>query len=299
MKPLVGLLYNPAIPGILDAIGTKVDHIEVVPDRLWFDNGLGSQDRFSLATDAIEQLKRYCDSWPIIGHGIGLSLPSAMPLDEGLLHQVAEIHRELGFIWYSEHLSMFLVPGRSVPNAQAGLGLPIIMNEEMIDIIAPKIQSMRNYLGIDLLLENPTVFSAIPDQQFSEPQFLSELNSAAGSGILLDLHNLYCNTVNLGISADSYLSQLDPDLVHEIHLAGGDLLHGFHTDSHSRLTPPEVWKWAYEWVPRFKNLRAITFEYHESYHYRFGIEGISEELDRMHALASALQNFSPEEVIGC
>lgn len=290
MRPLVGLLYNPAIPGVLDAIGAKVDHIEVVPDRLWFDNGLGSRDRFSLATDAIEQLKHYCDGRPVIGHGIGLSLPSAMPLDEGLLLQVAEIHRELNFIWYSEHLSMFLVPGRSIPNAQAGLGLPITMNQEMIDLLAPKIEKVRNYLGIDLLLENPTVFSVLPDQQFSEPQFLSEMHSAAGTGILLDLHNLYANTINQGFSAETYLGTLDPDLVCEIHLAGGDLLHGFHTDSHSQLTPPEVWKWAYEWVPRFKNLRAITFEYHESYHYRFGIKGISEELDRMHALAAAFQN---------
>jgi uncharacterized protein (UPF0276 family) len=299
MKPLVGLLYNPAVPGVLDALGNKVDHIEVVPDRLWFDNGFGSRDRFSLATDAIEQLKRYCDDRHVIGHGIGLSLPSAIPLDEDLLQQVTKIHNELGFAWYSEHLSMFLVPGRSVPNAQAGLGLPIIMSQEVIDIMAPKIQSMRNHLGLDLLLENPTIFSSIPDQQFSEPQFFSKLHSATGAGILLDLHNLYANTVNLGISADTYLRQLDPDLVCEIHLAGGDLLHGFHTDSHSQLTPHEVWKLAYEWVPRFKNLRAITFEYHESYHYRFGVEGISKELDRMHALASASQNSCAEEMLGC
>ncbi len=107
---------------------------------------------------------------------------------------------------------------------------------------------------------------------------------------MLDLHNLYANTINLGISAHAYLQQLNPELVYEIHLAGGDRLHGFHTDSHSQLTPMKVWEWAYEWMPRFKNLRAITFEYHESYHYRFGINGISEELDRMHALAEESVN---------
>lgn len=71
----------------------------------------------------------------------------------------------------------------------------------------------------------------------------------------------------------------------EIHLAGGDRLHGHYTDSHSRRTPSEVWAWAERWAPRFPNLAAITFEYHESYHRRIGLPGIAAELELMHGLA--------------
>ena len=98
-KPLVGLLYHPAIPLVLDAIGTRVDFVEVIPDRLWYDYGVGSRERFSYSSAAIDELRRYASDRAVIGHGIGLSLPSAMPLDEELLDQVVASHRDLSYRW--------------------------------------------------------------------------------------------------------------------------------------------------------------------------------------------------------
>jgi len=284
-RPLVGLLYNPAVPIVLDAIGTAVDFVEVIPDRLWYDFGIGEKDRFSHATAAIDELRRYTADRAVIGHGIGLSLPSAMPLDEELLGQVVRSHRDLGYRWYSEHLSMFLVPGRSVPNAQAGMGLPVVLDEEMLALVGGKVRRLGEALGLPILLENSTIFSEIPDPDMTEPAFLNRLHAETGCGMLLDLHNLYANTLNLGMSADDYLAELDPEMVVEIHLAGGDWLRSFYTDSHSRPTPDTVWAWAERWAPRFPNLAAITYEYHESYHKRIGLDGIAREVDAMHALA--------------
>src|SRR5262249_16729410 len=122
----------------------------------------------------------------------------------------------------------------------------------------------------------------------SEPAFFNRLHDETGCGVLLDLHNLYANTINLGISAEDYLAELRPELVVELHLAGGDWLRGHYTDSHSRKTPPLVWEWAHAWAPRFPNLAAITYEYHESYHKRLGLDGIADELDRMHELAEVV-----------
>ena len=285
--PMVGLLYNPAIPLVLDAIGSRVDFVEVVPDRLWYDNGAGAKGgRFNHSVGAIDELKRYTRDRPILGHGIGLSLPSAMPIDEELVDEVAASHRELGYGWYSEHLSMFIVPNRSVPNAQAGLGLPVVLDDETLEIVGEKVRALGQALETRILLENPTIFSPIPEQEMSEPEFFNRLYAETGCGMILDLHNLYANTINLGISAEEYLSELDPRVVGEIHLAGGDTLQGFHTDSHSRPTPDTVWEWARRWAPRFPNLAAITFEYHESYHKRLGISGVARELDLMHELAA-------------
>lgn len=288
-KPLVGLLYNPAVPLVLDALGTRVDFVEVIPDRLWYDYGAqAGRRRFSHSSAAIDELKRYADDRTLIGHGIGLSLPSAMPLDDALLEQVVESHRDLGYAWYSEHLSMFLVPGRSVPNAQAGLGLPVPLDEETLAIVSGKVRQLGDALSTQVLLENPTVFAAVPEPEMSEPAFFNRLHADTGCGMLLDLHNLYANAVNLGLSGEDYLGELDPRVVKEIHLAGGDVLKGFHTDSHSRPTPESVWQWAYEWAPRFPNLGAITYEYHESYHERLGLAGIAHEIERMHDLAAAV-----------
>jgi uncharacterized protein (UPF0276 family) len=284
--PMVGLLYNPAVPTVLDALGARVDFVEVIPDRLWYDFGVDASRRFSHARAAIDTLRGYAEDRPVIGHGIGLSLPSAMPLDIGLLDEVAASHRELRYEWYSEHLSMFLVPEGSVPNAQAGMGLPVLLGEETLAIVGGKVRQLAAALDREVLLENSTIFSAIPDAEMTEPAFFNRLHAETGCGMLLDLHNLYANTLNLGLSAEAYLSEIEPSIVKEIHLAGGDWLQGHYTDSHSRQTPPPVWEWAYHWAPRFPNLAAITFEYHESYHKRIGLAGVAEEIERMHELAA-------------
>jgi uncharacterized protein (UPF0276 family) len=130
----------------------------------------------------------------------------------------------------------------------------------------------------------------------TEPAFFNRLHAETGCGMLLDLHNLYANTLNLGIQAEEYLSEIDPEIVVEIHLAGGDWLKGHYTDSHSRKTPSPVWEWARKWAPRFPNLAAITFEYHESYHKRLGLAGIAEEIELMHDLAGQVASRRQVEI---
>lgn len=288
--PMVGLLYNPAVPMVLDALGERVQFIEVIPDRLWYDYGIGASRRFSRSIGAVAELQRYAEERVVIGHGIGLSLPSAIPLDEELLQEVVATHQELGYRWYSEHLSMFLVPDHSVPNAQAGMGLPIVLDDETLALVGGKVRRLQEALGVPILMENGTIFSAVPEPDMSEPAFFNRLHAETGCGMLLDLHNLYANTRNLGCSAEEYLAELNPEIVVEIHLAGGDELKGHYTDSHSRPTPRPVWELAHQWAPRFPNLAALTYEYHESYHKRLGLEGIAREIELMHALAREVEH---------
>jgi hypothetical protein len=285
---MVGLLYSPATPAVLDAAGELVDFVEIIPERLWYDFGADASERFAHARSAVDRLRGYTEKRAVTGHGIGLSLPSAMPLDEALLDQVEASHRCLDYRWYSEHLSMFLTPDGSVPNAQAGMGLPVVHDLETLEIVGGKVQQIQDALGVPLLLENGTIFSAIPDPDMSEPEFMNRLHARTGCGLLLDLHNLYANSLNLGWDASDYLSALDPGIVVEIHLAGGDWLMSHYTDSHSRRTPETVWAWLRKWGPRFPNLAAITFEYHESYHERIGLGGVVEELEAMHLCASEI-----------
>jgi uncharacterized protein (UPF0276 family) len=275
-------------------LGHLVDFVEVVPDRLWYDFGAGERPRFFHASAAIEILRGL--GRPIRGHGIGLSLPSAMPLDPAVLDQVAAAAEWLGFEAFSEHLSLFLVPGASVPNAQAGLGLPVLHDEETLAIVAEKVDLLRARLGVPIALENGTIFTAMPEPPMSEPGFLNRLNRACGADALLDLHNLHANCLNLGWNAEAWLGELDPSLVTEIHVAGGDWLHGHYTDSHSNRSPPEVRALLERWAPRFPRLAAITFEYHESYHARIGLDGLADEFAWLHAVAESCAAPAPEPV---
>ena len=215
--------------------------------------------------------------------------PAPCPSDRTLLGEIVRLADELEFAWFSEHLSMFLTPNTSVPNAQAGLGLPVTYDHEQLDVLAPKVAEVADALQLEVLMENGTIFTPVPDVDMTEPEFFAALTAASGCGVLLDLHNLYTNVLNNDLDAETYLAALDPDSVKEIHLAGGDRLHDFYMDSHSRRTPEPVWEWAETWAPRFPNLRAITFEFHESYYPRLGREGIVAELERAHVLADRVQ----------
>lgn len=290
-KPVVGLLYNPAVPHVIDYADQLVEYLEVIPDRLWYDFGRkeARHKRFNQVQGAIDTLKRYAEGRVVAGHGIGLSLPSAMPLDQDLLNEVVDVATTLDFAWYSEHLSMFLTPHGSVPNAQAGLGLPVVYNEESLRILKTKLEQMKSALRRPLLLENGSIFTPIPEMDMTEVEFFDRLYREAECGMLLDLHNLYVSWRNGSVAPHEYLDQLDPAMVGEIHMAGGDELLGFYTDSHSRLSPEEVWSLAFEFVPRCTNLRAIMFEFHESYFERLGVDGIATELEKLHELAATVR----------
>jgi len=285
--PVVGLLYNPSVPYILCEAGDLVQYLAVIPERFRFDLDVNAAPgkRFRRLEEEIDLLKRCAEGRIVAGHGIGLSLPSAVPLDRDLLDQNASFAAELGFSWYSEHLSMFLMPHGKVPNEQAAIGLPVVYDEESFELLRDKLRVLKDALGCQLMLENGSIYTAIPEMEMTEPEFFNRLYREVDCGVLLDLHNLYVTSRHGNVDPERYLRDLDPDAVIEIHLAGGDKLSGYYTDSHSRLTPAEVWSWAHEFVPHFKNLRAITFEFHESFLERLGVSGIAGELERMHKLA--------------
>ncbi len=289
-RPAVGLLYNPATPDVVARAGSLVEYLAVMPDRMWFDFGRDAPHgrRFHRALGALETAGRLARGRVLAAHGIGLSLPSALPLDEAFVEAVATMSRDLGgFQWFSEHLSVFLTPKGSVPNAQAGLGLPLAYDDETHAVIAPKLRRLRQRLGCRILLENGAFFTPMPESGLDEPAWLNRLHREGLCGTLLDIHNLYVGERNGGMTMDDYLDRLDPLAVEEIHLAGGDDFAGFYMDSHSGLTPEPVWERAFAHAPRYPNLRAITFEFQETYYDRIGADGVARELERMHLLADA------------
>ena len=102
----------------------------------------------------------------------------------------------------------------------------------------------------------------------------------SGGGLLLDLHNLYCNAVNYGFSGHRFLDELDLANVIEVHIANGSELGGMYADSHSGAPPEPVWDLLDDLVGRAPNLRGITFEFHDSYLPLIGFDGIADVIAR-------------------
>jgi len=295
-RPAVGLLYNPASPDVIAHAGSLVESLSVMPDRLWFDFGPAAApgQRFHRALGALDEIARLARGRQLAAHGIGLSLPSDLPLDKDFVTAIDGLQQALGgFGWFSEHLSVFLTPRGSVPNAQAGLGLPIAYDDEVFTLVAGKLRRLRERLGCRQLLENGAFFTPLPEAPMSEPAFLNRLHAQGLAGTLLDLHNLYVSERHGGPRMADYLAELDPDAVEEIHLAGGDDFAGFYMDSHSGFTPEPVWEIAFEHLPRFRRLRALTFEFQETYYPAMGAAGVARELERMHRLAECCGTAAP------
>ena len=141
----------------------------------------------------------------------------------------------------------------------------------------------QDILGTRLLLENGVVHTPVPGSDMSEEDFMNALVRRTGCGLLLDLHNLHVNAVNLGLDADRFINGLDLDAIGEIHVAGGNSLFGAYLDSHAGACPSEVFGLLERTAPRCRNLSGVTFEFHETYFPGLGDAGVLGQLQQMRA----------------
>ena len=280
----IGLLYNPALPDFLREHLESWDYLEVIPDMFWMDKGVGQIPRFVILERWVEFLEYISKAHPVVAHNIGLSLGSADIFDVEYVDQLGEWRRRFNFVWHSDHLSFVRVPGDNGFDHNAGLAVPVPYDNEVLDLIANRISTVRSSIAIPFLIENNVYYVDIPDQDMSEPEFLNKLSARTGCGLLLDLHNLYANARNHGFSARDFLRQLDLSRVIEIHIAGGNEMGGMYTDSHAGPCPEPVWDLLDCVVPNASNLCGITFEFHESYYPLLKTEGILDQLDRARAI---------------
>jgi uncharacterized protein (UPF0276 family) len=263
----------------------ELDHLAVIPDRVWIDRGVGAAQRFHMLPEAAELLDAACRSLPVALHGIGLSICSADFFDTGYADNLIGWAERLHAPWVSDHLSFSRIGTGHEKNA--AITVPVPYDREMLDLLIPRVRYFGERLQQPFLLENNVFYFRYPDQDMAEEDFLNALCRAGGCGVLLDLHNLYTNAVNHGFRAEGYLDRLDLANVTEIHVAGGVPMMGFHTDSHTGPVLEQVWALLDRTLPRATNLRGVTFEFHESSLERMGENGVFEQLAQARAIIAA------------
>ena len=289
----VGALFNPCMSAFIERSLSCLDYLAVIPDRGWIDHGMGSSRRFSssrfqMLPPAEALLEQVARVRPVVLHGIGLSICSAEFFDEEYACNLIDLAQRFNSPWISDHLSFSRVGTGHELNA--AITLPVPYDREVLDLLIPRVQFFKERLDCPFLLENNVYYFRYPSQQFTEEEFLNELCEHAGSGVLLDLHNLYTNSVNHAFSATDYLANLTIENVTEIHIAGGMPMMGFHTDSHTGPVLEPVWDLLKHAIPLATNLRGVTFEFHESSYSILGESGILEQIDRARTLVKAHSN---------
>jgi uncharacterized protein (UPF0276 family) len=277
----VGLVYGSALAPVLAPTAGLVDTVSLIPETLWHESA--GTPRYSWIPGAVRLFDAAVGLTPTVFHGVGLSIASGLALDLEHLDQIAEAADRYRPLWYSEHLSAFRVSDGAGGSAHAGVGLPVPFDANTLEFLIPKVAGTMARLGVPVLLENSAIYVDVPGAELTEPQFLNRLCGATGAGVLLDLHNLFVNEVNLGWQAEQYLAELDLGLVTEIHVAGGELMGRWYTDAHSGRCPDRVWQLLDLVVAAAPKLELITFEMHESRVAQIGLSGVIEQLLRIRA----------------
>lgn len=275
----VGIVYNGALADWLADSPEGADVISLMPETLWHQSE--ASGGFEWIDGAVSLFELARTEKPVVLHGVGLSLASGLPLDIAHLDQVGTAIERFQPMWYSEHLSAVKVAHGPDERFMAGVGLPVPFDARTLEQLVPKVSETVARLDIPVLLENSVIYVQVPDATMTEAEFMNRLCEASGAGVLLDLHNLMANEVNLGWDGDRYLDELDLTRVVEIHVAGGETLGQWYTDAHSGACPERVYALLEAVLPRAPSLRLVTLEVHESRCERVGMSGIEVELSKI------------------
>lgn len=178
---------------------------------------------------------------PVSLHGVGMGLGNGDGLDVDHVRAIAALADAVEPAAVSEHLC-FNRSGTRVVNDL----LPLPYSRESLDLVAANIERAQDILKRPLLIEHIATYIDCralvdPHEAIPEGAFLTALARRTGCGILLDLNNLYVNSVNHGVTVDAVLADIDPRCVYEIHLAGYSEEDGMLIDTHSRPVYAPVW----------------------------------------------------------
>ena len=228
----------PAAAGI----GLRAPHLQRVlaerPCVPWFE--MHSENFFGAGGAIHGALERVRADYPLSLHGVGLSLGSADALDGEHLATLRALVRRYQPGLVSDHICWGAIGGVHLNDL-----LPLPFTTEALDLMVSRVQQVQDALGREFLVENVSSYLTFQHADMSEWEFVAELVRRAGCGLLLDVNNVYVNSVNHGFDAHAYLRAMPRAAVREIHLAGftrkTDLAVPLLIDSHSRPVDAAVW----------------------------------------------------------
>lgn len=224
-------------PHVIDVIQTRpaLDWLEIHSENYLLPS---LAPRFR----ALQEIRR---DYELSCHGVGLSIGSASGLDLQHLASLRDLYDRLEPILISEHLAWSTIDGHYFNDL-----LPLPYSNEALQIVCRNIDQAQDVLGRRLLIENPSRYLLLPDSDWPESAFLTEITSRTGCGLLFDVNNLFVSAHNLQFDLGGYLWDLPIGSIGEIHVAGHSSrrLVGpdgkdevVLIDDHGSFVPPSVW----------------------------------------------------------
>ena len=215
--------------GLLDQLmadpPAEVDFLEVAPEN-WIHVGGALKKKFRFFTE------RY----PFVTHGLSLSIGAPSPLNETLLHDVRGFMKEHGIRFYSEHLSY------TGDDGQLYDLMPIPFTEEAARYVAERIRRAQDILGERMAVENVSYY-APSDNTLTEAEFTNLVLEEADCDLLLDVNNIFVNSINHGYDALEFMHAMPAERVKYFHVAGHYVeSEDLRIDTHGDAVSDPVWE---------------------------------------------------------
>ncbi|HOX67363.1 MAG TPA: DUF692 domain-containing protein [Burkholderiaceae bacterium] len=203
----------------------RVDWLEILSDNYLVPGG-----KPLVMLDAIRA------DYPVVMHGVALSIGAADGPDRAYLAALAALARRVEPLWISDHLCWTGVHGRVLHDLY-----PLPYTDASIDVVVRNVHIAQEVLKRPLVLENVSSYVSFESSEMTEWEFITEVCQRTGCRLLLDVNNIHVSSVNHGFDARAFLRGVPADRVQQIHLAG-HTDHGDHLiDTHDHPVADPVW----------------------------------------------------------
>ncbi|QUI61588.1 DUF692 family protein [Pseudoalteromonas sp. A22] len=219
--------HYPFIMSHLDrGTSLSVDWFEIISENYIDNHGYGRH--------VLAQLK---EQYPLVMHGVSMNIGSSDPLNFEYLSKLKELSEFVKPQLISDHLCWTGIAGLNSHDL-----LPMPLTDESLQHVINRVDQVQDFLERPLVLENPSTYLEFQHSILTESEFFSELVTATGCGMLLDVNNVFVSSFNHGFDAEAFIRQLPHKHIVQIHLAGpsdcGDCL----IDTHDQPVPAKVWQ---------------------------------------------------------
>lgn len=235
-------------------LGLRPEHYQLVlnekPAVDWFE--AISEDFVVEGGRPLYYLRQIREHYPIVLHGVSLSIGSTDPLNQNYLNSIKHLFATIQPLWVSDHLCWTGVNQINLHDL-----MPLPYTEEALNHVVNRVQSVQECLGRQILLENVSSYVSYSHSELTEWEFLSEVARRADCFILLDVNNIYVSSYNHGFDPMTYLNGIPVDRVKQFHMAGHTNLGSHIVDTHDEPIIEEVFKLYREAIRRFGKVSTM------------------------------------------
>ncbi len=235
-------------------LGLRVDHYESVLEQLppvdWFE--VLTENYMVDGGKPLHYLDRIRRHYPMVMHGVSMSIGSTAPLDRQYLQRLQTLIKRIEPESVSDHLCWTGVAGYNLHDL-----MPLPYTEEAIEHVAGRVRQVQDFLGCRILLENVSSYVTYGTSQISEWEFLAEVASRADCLILLDVNNIFVSSHNHHFDPVDYLAGIPVDRVRQFHLAGHSYKGKLIIDTHDHPIVDPVWSLYCRAVERFGEVSTM------------------------------------------